>query len=321
MQPPHHTEQGFQNYPPTASTAPKGFNFYMRRVWTSLFLPEVPEGHALSQQQALEQLQQLSAHDTLTWLGHSTFLIRLDGQTILTDPFLTDRASPSRFVGPKRFVAPGIAIENLPPIDLILISHSHYDHLDLHTLRRLPNKETTQVLAPLGLQKIVAQEGYRQVHELDWQQQLEIENIQIGCYPSVHESARTLTDKDETLWCSWLMATPSYKLFFAGDSGYSDTIFRTIGEQQGEIDLAIVPIGAYEPREVMWMSHANPEEAVAIGRDVRAQVVVAGHWGTIQLSDEPLWEPPVRFRAAAEQAGFEPESAWVMKIGETRVLE
>ena len=138
--------------------------------------------------------------------------------------------------------------------------------------------------------------------------------------PSVHNSGRSTDDTNQTLWAAWAINSTEGKILFVGDTGYSDTIFKNIGSQQGPFDYAILPIGAYEPREVMWMSHITPEEAVTIGKELKANTLIASHWGTINLSDEPTFEPPRRFKDAGEKKGFLKESLWIMKIGETRAL-
>ena len=316
----HHTESGFRNSPHIETASSKGALFVLRRIWGSAFHPEVPEGHRIEESRALSELNDLSEHYTITWLGHSTFLIRMDGKTILTDPFLTNRASPISFVGGiTRYVPPGISINNLPEIDVIVISHNHYDHLDTHTICALPNRSNIDVFIPLGLKSTFSDCGYSKINELDWWQEKSVRDLNITALPSAHDSGRSLTDKDETLWASWAIVSGEKKYFFSGDTGYSP-VFKEIGAAYGAFDLAIVPIGAYEPRELMWMSHVTPEEAVELGKDINSKILVGGHWGTIELSDEDHWEPPTRFRAAGKKSGMSEDRVWVMKVGETRVL-
>ena len=316
----HQYGSGFRNSPPVPKATSKGVMFVLRRIWGSAFHPEIPANHILSEKDAVASLNALKGKDTLTWLGHSTFILRVDGKTILTDPFLTERASPLSFVGGvTRYSPPGIQIENLPPVDIIIISHNHYDHLDVHTIDKFPNKKTIHVGVPLGLKDIFLESGYENIHELNWGESVTIDNIKIEALPAAHDSGRWLHDKDQTLWCTWGITSTNGKYFFGGDTGYSP-VFKKIGQIYKSFDLAILPIGAYEPRELMWMSHVNPEEAIEIGLDVNAKILVAGHWGTIELSDEPLWEPPIRFMKAAVSAGIDREKTWVMKIGESRVL-
>jgi L-ascorbate metabolism protein UlaG (beta-lactamase superfamily) len=318
--PGHHTTKGFQNYPTVSAPVSKGFLFYMRRVLDSFFLPEVPNEHFLSEKEAIANFKLLEDKNTITWLGHSTFLLRIDGITILTDPFLTEFASPVSFGGARRFIPPGITIDNLPPIDIILVSHNHYDHLDLRTIEQLEKKEKIIVFVPLGLKKYFSSRGYKTVHELDWEDSFSVNNLRLVALPAVHFSGRGFNDKNKTLWCSWAILTSTGNYFFSGDTGYSPLIFRAIGKKYKSFALSILPIGAYEPRKLQWTSHAIPEETVGIGLDLNAKVLVASHWGTIKLSDEPLWEPPERFRKAAISGDLEIENIWIMKIGETRIL-
>lgn len=318
--PKHHTKTGFQNHPYVETSSSKGPLFILRRIWGSAFHPDVPDSHRIPQQEALEQFNLHANENTITWLGHSTFLLRINGKNILSDPFLSNRASPFSFVGGvTRYAPPGISIENLPPIDAIIISHNHYDHLDRHTVCVLPNRQQIDVFVPLGLKQIFADCGYEKIHELDWWQSSFIEDIKIHALPAVHDSTRSLMDKDQTLWASWAIITGDKQYYFGGDTGYS-SVFKEIGKKYGPFDLAMLPIGAYQPRELMWMSHVTPEEAVNIGLDINAQNIVGCHWGTIELSDEDHWEPPLRFLAASDKAGFRKEQAWIMKIGEVKLL-
>ena len=163
--------------------------------------------------------------------------------------------------------------------------------------------------------------GYKNVTELDWWDSVIIESIKFTSLPAVHDSARSLTDKDQTLWASWAIESNACNILFVGDSGYSNALYNDIGKKFKPFDYAILPIGAYEPRKLMWMSHVTPEEAISIGMDVQAKTLIASHWGTItSLSDEPPFEPPVRFRKSALANGFSLDYLWLMKVGETRPI-
>jgi L-ascorbate metabolism protein UlaG (beta-lactamase superfamily) len=263
--------------------------------------------------------------ESLTWLGHACFLIRTDGFTILTDPFLSDYASPVPGLGPKRYAPPGLRIEELPDIDAVLLSHNHYDHLDARSVEEISVKGrgATAAIVPMGLAPFLASRRYTDVRELGWgsgtilSKSSSSSSASLTCLPSIHFSGRTPFDRNATLWCSWKIVSPTRSLYFAGDTGYGP-VFAEIGEKHGPFDLALVPIGAYEPASIMKPVHLNPEEAVAAGRDLGASTLVAMHWGTIVLTDEPPFEPPVRFRTAARAAGYADDRAWVMRIGETR---
>ncbi len=318
--PKHHTPNGFRNYPVIPELSPLGAAFYFRRVMDAFNLPDVPRDHYLSENDSIDQFRQVNGQNSITWLGHATFLIRLDGMTILTDPFLTEYASPFWYFGSRRYVPPGIRLENLPPVDMIVVSHNHFDHLDIGTINALKGKEKIQVFVPLGLKPIFEDQGYTNIKELDWNERFLYEGIQLTALPAVHFSGRGLNDKNKTLWCSWSISSPSGKLFFAGDTAYSPTIFKTIGKENGPYDLALVSIGAYKTRKSGPASHLTPEEAVKVALETKSNAAVAMHWGTIRLSDEPIWEPPVRFKKAAKENNLSSDCTWVMKIGETRLI-
>jgi N-acyl-phosphatidylethanolamine-hydrolysing phospholipase D len=318
--PTHHTSSGYQNYPFVETAAPKGLLFYIRRVWSSVFVPDIPDGHTLSYWESTELLNSIES-DSITWLGHASFLIRIANKTILTDPFLSKYASPVSWAGPTRFVESPIPINKLPSIDIVIVSHNHYDHLDDETVSNLKNKDNIHIVVPLGLKPYFIERGYTKVTALDWGQSVSVEGIEMTAEPAVHDSARSMSDHNETLWASWVINGAQKRIFFIGDTGYSDTIFKSLGDKYGSFDYAILPIGAYEPRELMWMSHTTPEEAVSIGIDVRAKTLIASHWGTISsLSDEPIFSPPVRFKKSGNDNGLLDKDLWIMKVGETKPL-
>ena len=255
---------------------------------------------------------------TVTWVGHATLLVQMDHVTFLTDPIWSSTPSPIPFLGPKRFVDPGIAIQDLPPIDFVVISHNHYDHLDLPTLRDLAERsDETRFFVGLGNGDLLRDEEIENVTELDWGGSVRVGDVVIHALPSQHWSKRGIGDDREMLWASWAVSGTQRKFFFSGDTGYFDG-FERIGEALGPFDLAAVPIGAYEPSKMMRESHMNPEEAILAAVDVRAKQAIAIHFGTFDLSDEPLDEPPRRFLEAAAHSPLESGSAWVLDVGETR---
>jgi N-acyl-phosphatidylethanolamine-hydrolysing phospholipase D len=266
---------------------------------------------------------------TLTWVGHATFLIQMGGLNLLTDPMWSERASPVNFAGPRRLVPPGIAFDALPPIDAVLLSHNHYDHLDARTVRCLVARyPDARWITPLGLARFLRQRGAREVLELDWWEETRLGVLALGCTPAQHFSARGFGDRDRTLWCGWSVATPARQVYFAGDSGYHPE-FAAIGDRFGPFHAALLPIGAYEPRWFMRPVHMNPEEAVQAFQDLhrsrpaisgRAGLMVGMHWGTFKLTDEPLDEPPARARGAWSAAGLEPARLWLPAPGESRAL-
>jgi N-acyl-phosphatidylethanolamine-hydrolysing phospholipase D len=255
---------------------------------------------------------------TATWIGHATLLMQMDGVNFLTDPIWSQTPSPVPFVGPSRWVDPGVALDDLPAIDFVVISHNHYDHLDLPTLRKLAtlNPETV-FFVPQGNGQLLRDNGIDQVRELNWGDTASYKGVTIYCLPTQHWSKRSLADTRKALWSSWAITGTERRFYFAGDTGYFDG-FKEIGAKLGPFDLAAVPIGAYEPSAMMEASHMNPEEALQAALDVRANSAVAIHFGTFDLSDEPISEPPLRFKAAAEKTPLGSANSWVLDIGETR---
>lgn len=258
---------------------------------------------------------------TLTWVGHSTFLLQAGGLNIVTDPHLTRRASPLRVAGPKRFNPPALGFRDLPDLDLAVISHNHYDHLDDATVRRLAREHRRlHFVVPRGLKSWFARRGIRQVAELDLWQQAEVHGLRVHAVPVQHFSGRTATDRNKTLWCGFVLEVGEQRCFFAGDTGYSRD-FQDIAARFPHMDLSLIPIGAYDPRGFMAPVHVNPEEAVRIHQDLRSQLSVAMHWGTFRLTLEPLDEPPQRLAQALEAAGIDAETFLVPQHGETINLD
>jgi N-acyl-phosphatidylethanolamine-hydrolysing phospholipase D len=254
---------------------------------------------------------------TATWIGHSTLLVQMGHLSLLTDPIWSRAAGPTAWLGPRRRVPPGLALDALPPIDFVVISHSHYDHLDLPTLVRLAQRDAaTRFLVPLGDAQLLRDAGIRRVEEFDWGQGTRVGAVEVTCVPSQHWSQRSPFDARRTLWCAWVVAAPERRFYFMGDSGWFSG-FADVGRAFGPFDLAAVPIGAYEPAAIMRSHHLDPEHAVQAGLALGARRLVAMHFGTFDLADEPFDEPPVRFRAAAARAGYG-DDAWVLRIGETR---
>ncbi len=262
---------------------------------------------------------------TVTWVGHSSLLIQLNGLNILTDPMWSERASPVQFAGPRRWVRPGIAFEDVPPLDVVLESHNHYDHLDAPTVRRLAraHPEASWVV-PLGLAAFVRKRGVsdNRVRELDWWEEHAIGSLRIAATPAMHFSSRGIGDRGDSLWCGFALSSDGANgrhVYFAGDTGYHPE-FGAIGERYGPFDVALMPIGAYEPRWFMRYLHMNPEEAVAAFRALNARMMVPIHWGTFKLTDEAMDEPPIRARAAWDSAGLPPSGYRQLAHGETLTL-
>ncbi len=251
---------------------------------------------------------------TVTWIGHATVLVQMDHVTFLTDPIWSAKPFPVSFVGPQRFAPPPLPLGALPAVDFVLISHNHYDHLDLPTLRAL-SAAGTRFLVPLGVAALLRECGIGPVDELDWWDARELAGVTVHCVPARHWSGRTLTDDSATLWAGWVVLGPSRRFYFAGDSGYFGG-FAEIGRRLGPFGVAALPIGAYDPPAMMRAVHLDPEEALQAGLDVRADRFLGIHYGTFDLTDEPLDEPPRRFHAEAARRGLAAR-VWTPALGET----
>jgi L-ascorbate metabolism protein UlaG (beta-lactamase superfamily) len=315
--PPHHRARGFANTNPDYAPAGRWtrMKFFVARVLATTFAPRTARLPLAASDGRM--LRGNPGEATVTWVGHSTLLVQLDGVNLLTDPHWSGRASPVSFGGPRRVTPPGIRFEDLPPIHLVLISHDHYDHLDEPTVRRLAAEHRPRFLVPLGLKAWFADLGITDVEELDWWQSRIERGLTITCLPAQHFSGRTLWDRNRRLWSGWAVAGQSRRFFFAGDTAYYGA-FKEIGARLGPFDLAAVPIGAYLPPEIMKASHTTPEEALRLFEDVRGRHLVPIHWGTFDLAEEPIEEPPARLAAEARRLGLGPDRIWILRHGETR---
>jgi N-acyl-phosphatidylethanolamine-hydrolysing phospholipase D len=319
---PHHGAEGFRNNYPHAARDAGFWKWQWQRWRAGLPRPPPPGGWPMQVLKPDSAYLKTNVNEpTLTWIGHSTVLLQLNGVNILTDPHFTERASPFFFVGPKRQVALPMSVAQLPHIDLVVISHNHYDHLDRDTVKQLNAQAggAPHFFVPLGLKAWLHDAGIDNASELDWWDKRAEHGLVIHLVPVQHWSSRGLTDRNKTLWGGWVIEAPNFRFFFAGDTGYSQD-FRDIAARFGGFDLAALPIGAYEPRWFMQAQHINPEEAVRIQQDLRARYSVAIHWGTFALSDEPLDEPPKSLARALAAARIPSERFFVMKHGETRKL-
>jgi N-acyl-phosphatidylethanolamine-hydrolysing phospholipase D len=292
---------------PVAPTA-IGLPFLWRRFRATLFprpgaAPAVPFDR-----------EALLRNPGVTWIGHATLLVRMDGAGFLTDPVFSERASPLSFAGPRRLVPPGVPLAELPPLEFALLSHDHYDHTDLPSIRALAARGL-RFIVPRGVAELVARAGGEAV-ELGWWDSVVIGALRVTCVPAQHFSGRTLTDRNRRLWGGFVVAGPTRRFYFAGDTAYFPG-FAEIGRRLGPFHLAAVPIGAYSPREIMGPVHATPEEGLQAALDVRAERVLGMHFGTFDLADEPLDEPPRRFSAEAARLEVG-ERAFVLRVGETR---
>lgn len=258
----------------------------------------------------------------ITFVNHSTFLIQVDGINILTDPVWSKRVSPVSWAGPRRMRMPGIRFEDLPPIHVVAISHNHYDHLDENTLRWLAGGHHPAFVVPLGVKAFLDKRGFINVAELDWWQKQDLGNgVTIQAVPAQHFSGRGMFDRDATLWCGFLLRTSAGNIYFAGDTGYNERMFRDIATEAGEIHVAMLPIGAYKPEWFMSPIHTSPLEAVRIHKDLRAKNTIAIHFGTFPLADDGAEDPVNDLRSALETLGVPDEEFIVMKEGDYRVFD
>ena len=283
----------------------------------------VPKDHVVNKEKVLSDIKKYKDGDYIGWIGHATFFIKLGNTTIITDPVFSKNAGPLIF-GPKRFTEPALNLKEIPPVDIFLLTHNHYDHQDMMTIRRFPFKNT-KVMAPLKLGKYFERNGYSDVNEMDWYEEIIInEKMKITFLPAVHWSKRSLTDTNKTLWGNFLIEYDGKKILFACDTGVGN-IYKEIGEKYGPIDINIINIGAYNfypltPYKDKSSYHTSPEEALEISRDLKSKKVIGMHWGTFVLSLEPIMEPRDRFRDNAEKYGFKKEDALIFKIGQITPL-
>jgi L-ascorbate metabolism protein UlaG (beta-lactamase superfamily) len=252
----------------------------------------------------------------VTFINHITFLLQFPGLSVLTDPVYSRRCSPVQWSGPQRVHAPGVPFERLPPIDLVLVSHNHYDHLDLETLRRLQHAHRPTFVTGLGNGPFLREHGLDRVHEYDWWQTHEAAGWRCTFLPAQHWSGRGLRGRNRTLWGGFMLEAAGCKVYFAGDTGYWQH-FATIRQHCGTPDVALLPIGAYEPRWFMRDQHMNPEEAVIAALDLRAPQSIATHFGCFQLTDEAIDEPVRALEEARARHGVPKDAFCALRPGAT----
>jgi N-acyl-phosphatidylethanolamine-hydrolysing phospholipase D len=254
----------------------------------------------------------------VTWIGHATVLLRIGGLNVLTDPQFSQRASPVQWMGPQRKVAVPYPLAQLPRIDLVVISHNHYDHLDRDSVLALNQQAGGPPLfvVPLGLGAWFRDQGIARVQEVAWGAHHQVGEVQVHGVPVHHWSSRSPFDRNKTSWSGWVFTSARHSVFFAGDTGYSK-YFEAIGRRFGPVDLALIPVGAYEPRWFMSDQHVNPAEAVRIHQDVRARQSIGIHWGTFELTDEPLDEPIGELPKAVAAAKLDAKAFLLLQHGQT----
>jgi N-acyl-phosphatidylethanolamine-hydrolysing phospholipase D len=327
----HRPPEGFRN--PWPDAQPRPFTDLLRWRRERTRHPPPPNPHPSRLPTATPEIvaRAPATECRATWVGHATVLLQLGALNVLTDPMWSMRASPLSFLGPRRIVPPAVALETLPTIDVVLLSHNHYDHLDRRTVEKLTRVQPqARWLAPLGLGEVLRKWGVVHAEEHDWDEEIGLDtpggHARFGCTPAQHFSARGLRDRNATLWCGWTIAIGDWRVFFAGDTGLHPE-FGEIAARWGPFDLVILPVGAYEPRWFMRTMHMNPEDALEAYRALRGAQSASPppkmlpiHWGTFRLTDEDLLEPPERTRAAWIAHGWPAEDLWLLAHGETRVL-
>ena len=318
----HHTENGFKN---NHLNDQSKFLDFLKWRWNRLWKKNTgPEDYNFPlAENNPEFLASNTEKNTVTWIGHATLLVQIEGKNILTDPLFSERASPVQWAGPKRVVSPGLSFDDLPPIDIVVISHDHYDALDENSIKQLHKRHggrRTKYFVPLGLGRWFKRNGIQNVVELDWWDRYSDKDLEIIAVPVQHWSKRTFLSRNTSLWAGWVIQSKRFRFFFSGDSGYTPD-FREIGRRLGPFDLSAIPIGAYEPRWFMKNYHISPEEALQVHLDVQSRLTVGIHWGTFILTDEPLNEPPARLKRERRDKGISEEAFAVLAHGETLVLE
>jgi L-ascorbate metabolism protein UlaG (beta-lactamase superfamily) len=315
--PSHHVAGGFRNADPDfrRPSSWTRWSFIVRRLWTGFTAPRTFDAPRIANNGVA--LRGGFLNPSITWIGHSTVLVQVEELNVLTDPQWSERASPFSWAGPRRLSPPGLAFDDLPRIDVVVISHDHYDHLDLETVKRLAETYDPLFLVPLGLKEWFADNGMSRVEELDWWQERAYRGVKFICVPAQHFSQRTLWDGNTRLWASWAVLSRDRRFYFSGDTGYFQG-FKEAGERLGSFDVAAIAIGAYLPPEIMKTVHTTPEEAVQAFVDLDARVLLGIHWGTFDLAEESLDEPPRRMLAEIHRRGIDSERAWIFKLGETR---
>ncbi len=298
----------------------KGLSDISQFLWQSLWNESAwPE--SLSNPEASTISDRVKEGIRATYINHATVLVQVDGLNILTDPIWSERASPVTFAGPKRIRPPGIAISDLPEIDLVLISHNHYDHLDTATLRQLRQQQNKEpvILSGLGSAALLRSLGYNQAIELDWSDSTSVEGTTVHFVECQHRSARGVFDQMRTLWGSFVIQTSQGNIYFAGDTGYSPH-FKEQGERFGSFALSILPIGAYEPRWFMKDIHLNPAEAVKAHIDLNSEQSLGMHFGVFQLTWEPVDQPVTDLDTALQANQIGTGRFWALEPGQARVI-
>lgn len=324
---PHHRPEGFVNSDGTIVSKSFGdlLRWYQERFGKSL---PPPPGEFIASYQDFKVHPfdaQKDLHNkprTVTWLGHASVLIKSEGLTLLTDPHFSRRAFPVQWAGPERKVESPVKVQDLPSIDVVVISHNHYDHMDKDSIVDLAKAQPqTLFLVPLGIEKTLKDWGIDNVKALDWWDTFSVDQSELIFVPAYHWSARTLLDRNMTLWGGWVLKQPNFRFYFSGDTGYNTIDFKQIGQKFGPFDLSAIAVGAYEPRWFMKAQHINPEEAIKIHQDVSSKFSIGVHWGTFELTDEPLDQPIGDLDKARKKYKLKDGQFVLLEHGQTMTLD
>jgi L-ascorbate metabolism protein UlaG (beta-lactamase superfamily) len=298
------------------ASAGRPFSDFLR--WQRTAHPKPWPGHVMNYASPSLPATLQQGEVALTFVNHVTFLIQFPGLNLLTDPVYSERASPFRFMGPRRVRDPGLRFEDLPPIHVVLISHNHYDHLDIESLLRLEAVHAPHFVTGLGNRAFLESFGLRKVHELDWWQAVHTAGAAVIMTPAQHWSTRGPGNRNRTLWGGFVVQAGGQQLYFAGDTGYWKH-FKDVRTRFGRVDLALLPIGAYEPRWFMCDQHMNPDEAVRAHLDLEAKTSIGMHFGCFRLTDEGIDDPVVDLTAARGQHAVHAEAFQLLETGATRI--
>lgn len=310
----HHTPEGFTNIDPLVHRKEDLKRWQKER--REKHLPLKPQqGYSGFIERWWQPVDLAQQQDGVWWLGHASMLVKMSGKFILIDPVFSKRVSPLTFYGPERKTPLPIDIEQLPAIEVLLISHDHYDHLDRQTVLALLKRNPNMVcIVPLGLKRWFTRCGAIYIHELDWWEQYGLGDVTLHFVPARHWSIRTPMDRNRSLWGGWVLSDAHHRFYFAGDSGYTPRL-KEIGDRLGPFSLAALPLGAYEPRWFMHPQHMDPADAVRLFGELRCQRAFGMHWGVFELADEALDDPPDCLQKETQRQGIGEKTFTAEKIG------
>jgi len=289
----HHTADGFRNPPDSPERVRRPgrfFSFIWKRMTEDTGAIQLPENHVVPPQEALAQFKAAPENARITWIGHAAFLIGWNGLNILSDPHFSERSSPVSFAGPKRYSPPGLKVDDLPKVDVIIISHNHYDSFDEDSMRALSrHSPEALVLTPLGLERITREWGFKNTKDMDWYDRHTVGDVTFMATPAIHRANRGVFDVNETLWAGFTLESKGKKIWFVGDTGMGPVFEREVKNRIAPVDISLTPVGAFLPRGVMQAVHTSPEEGLELAKMMGSKTAIGAHWGTFPLgADNPL---------------------------------